>query len=489
MLKLLRSRRGLLVVLSIFIFESLWIALSSRYPMAFDEYFHYGVAQLHTETLSPFLQSVPDSASLYGPITRDASFLYHYLLSFPLRILQLITDNMTWQILLLRMLNIAIAAASIVMYAKLLRKLGVSWVQTNTVLLFLILIPVVPLMAGQISYDNLFFLMVATVLLIGVSFFQRYQASKVIDAHLLNWLFIAGLFTCFVKYAFLPAMVAITLMVGVLVLRDRSDTKKAYALWWARSSRRNKILVAASVLVGLLLFSGSYGVNLARYHTPIPECDAVLSEKACEAYGPWFRDHKAKQVHTGSSASDIPPYVEQWFKQMMEETFFLIGAKYNDQGIVVYRGAEPLPLLLKAAWVLFTVGVIIALLGWRTVLARRDYQLIFGVFILYSIFLFGRNFGMFWGTGNPVAIHGRYLLPFIIPVIGIVALQASSIIGHRLTTNVKVGIFMVTLLIFLQGGLFTFIVSSTDDWMWPQSQPAIETNRAARNILQPFVYR
>lgn len=489
MLRFLRSRSAFYGVLAFFALESLWIALSSRFPMAFDEYFHYGVAQLHTQTLSPFLTNVPDSASLYGAITRDASFLYHYLLSFPLRLLNGITDNMVWHILVLRILNILLAVASFIVYAKLLRKLGLSQLAITTLLLFVALIPVIPLMAGQISYDNLFFLMVATTLLLAVNFLQRLQTSKQIDANLLTWLSISGLYTCFIKYAFLPAMLAIVLVIGYFVIRNRQKTIKAYRSWWQASSRRLKGAVVASLVVGAVFFGGSYGVNLVKYQTPVPDCDAVIGIEACKSYGPWARDYRAKLVHQGSDITDVPPYTVTWTKKMMEETFFMVGAKYDDAGIVVYRATQPFPLLIGAGWIILAIGTLIAIVRARFIWKVPEYRLVFAVLLLYGLVLFGRNLQFYLETGRAVAIHGRYVLPFIIPAIGIIIVAARGLkvpgVNKR-SVGLLVGLALVA---FLQGGLTTFIVATNDDWMWPQSQPAIDVNHAARDLLSPLIYR
>lgn len=489
MLRFLRSRSAFYAVLAFFALESLWIALSSRYPMAFDEYFHYGVAQLHTQTWSPFLTDVPDSASLYGAITRDASFLYHYVLSFPLRLLNTSTDSMVWHILILRILNICIAVASLLIYAKLLRKLGVSQLATTGILLFVSLLPVMPLMAGQISYDNFFFLMVASTLLLGVTFLQRFQTSKQIDAGLLSWLLVSGLFTCFVKYAFLPAMLAIVLLIGMIVVRERRKTIKAYARWWQTASSSAKAALAVALVAGAVLFAGSYGVNLVKYRTPVPDCDAVIGIEACKSYGPWVRDHIAKQTFPGSSFADIPPYAAPWVEKMMEETFFMVGAKYDDGGVIVYRSTKPFPILLAAGWIILVLGIAIGLARTKFIWSRLDCRLIMAVLLLYTLVLFGRNLQFYLETGAAVAIHGRYVLPFMIPAIGILVIAANGLrlpwINKRIV-GVLVG---VALIAFLQGGLTTFIVATDDDWMWPQSQPAINVNSAARDVLSPLIMR
>src|SRR5689334_19618168 len=89
---LLSSRWTTRVILGFFIFEALWVALSAVYPMAFDEDFHLGVIKIYAHQWLPFLSDNAVNTGQFGALSRDPSYLYHWLMSFPFRLVALFTD-------------------------------------------------------------------------------------------------------------------------------------------------------------------------------------------------------------------------------------------------------------------------------------------------------------------------------------------------------------------------------------------------------------
>src|SRR6476661_1086096 len=115
-LRIFDSPETFWIVFGWFIFSALWIALSGAYSMAFDEYVHYGVTKLYEGQLSPFMSEQPLSADAFGAITRDGSYFYHYIMSFPLRAFDHFVSNFVAQILFLRFFSIAFFAGGILFF-------------------------------------------------------------------------------------------------------------------------------------------------------------------------------------------------------------------------------------------------------------------------------------------------------------------------------------------------------------------------------------
>src|ERR1700722_8925502 len=82
----LQSPKCFLIILTMFVIESVWIAVSAGFPMAFDESFHFGIIKLYAKQWSPFFSHQPAGGNAYGALTADPSYLYHYLMSFPYRV-------------------------------------------------------------------------------------------------------------------------------------------------------------------------------------------------------------------------------------------------------------------------------------------------------------------------------------------------------------------------------------------------------------------
>src|SRR4051812_32904691 len=98
-MKFLSSRKFFYATIVLLVLESLWIALTARYPQPFDEQVHFGLIQLHAQSWLPFFTNQPTGADAYGAVVRDPSYLYHYLMSFPYRLLAHATSSEAAQII------------------------------------------------------------------------------------------------------------------------------------------------------------------------------------------------------------------------------------------------------------------------------------------------------------------------------------------------------------------------------------------------------
>ena len=181
----LGSREFFWGVVVLLVLQALWIACSGRYPMAFDEDFHLGIIRLYAHHLSPFWSGQPAGADAYGAIARDPSYLYQWLISFPYRLITVFTNDQTIQVLILRFVNIGLFAWGLSVYRRLLLKTGASAAIVHSCLLVLVLIPVVPLLAAQINYDNLWIPLVGLTLLLTVKFEQELRQRKRVDVTVL----------------------------------------------------------------------------------------------------------------------------------------------------------------------------------------------------------------------------------------------------------------------------------------------------------------
>ena len=154
---ILSSRRFFWIIFVFFVFESIWIAFSAIYPMAFDENFHFGLIRVYSHYWLPFLNAQPPHADAYGAVARDPSYLYHYLMSFPYRLIALVVHGQTGQIIILRLLNIGLFSIGLILFRKVLLRARISRALTNMSLLLFALIPIAPQLAAHINYDNLIF--------------------------------------------------------------------------------------------------------------------------------------------------------------------------------------------------------------------------------------------------------------------------------------------------------------------------------------------
>jgi hypothetical protein len=466
-----------------------WIALTSHYPMAFDEDFHLGIIKIYAHHLNPFLASQPADADMFGALARDPSYLYHYIFSFPYRLIHLFTSSETTIIIVLRFLNIGLFAGGLVVFRKLLRRLRSPDAISNACLLFFVLIPVVSQLAGQINYDNLFIPAIAADLLLTLKFTERIRIKKQLDIRLLLLMLSAWLLTSLVKYATLPVFAASIIYAFAQLFRVFGP----HVPVWYRAVKDNYISHSDSAvshlkLISLILvtfmsiglFSQRYGINLVRYHTPVPDCSKVLSIKQCSAYGPWIRDYDFS-INKVDEAHNPLVFTGDWLYGMWLRLYFAV-----DGPATMYQSRGPLPVPALSAIGVSVAGLLVTVLAFRKVL--KNYQastlvLFVGISVVYISTLWFDEYRAYVRTGQPVAINGRYLLPFL-PLL----LVLGALAGRELLRKYPRVFYSVSGLILVSqlwgGGALTYILRSNDTWYRP-SHAIRDANHAVQAVLGP----
>lgn len=479
-IRFLGSERCFFIIITCFILQALWLAATARYPMAFDENFHFGLIQLHADQWLPFFTHQPKNADVYGAIVRDPSYLYHFLMSIPYRLIRLITANTTEQIIILRLINIALFTYGFLLFRRLLLRLGGSRPLIHICLFLFSFLPIVPFLAAQINYDNLLFPLTAASLLLVFTWSDEIRAQRlsfVRSTILISLL----LLTCLVKYAFLPVLAAVLLIAAWQLWRARGSWQ---VLWrdLVHSFRAGPTIVTiATALLGLAsigLFTERYAINTWRYHTPIPDCAQVLSVTECSQYGPWQRDYTYAQQKPNTFKPNIFDYAAAWLHGMWERTLFAISDTY----IVV----EPLPVIGWTASIVGIIGGALFLRYGHYILKDHPHrQYILAILVVYMLSLFAYIYRAYSKTGVAVAVNGRYLVPFLPIVFFYVGLAFSKLLRRRPTFKVA-AVLLVTLFFMQGGGALTFTVQSDPTWNW-QTQPVVHANSTARKVLHPFI--
>lgn len=479
------SRIFFMGVMAVFVFQALWFALSALYPMAFDEEVHFGIINIYAHQWSPFLAGQPAGADAFGAVARDPSYLYHYLMSFPYRLLELITSNTTAQIIALRFLNIAIFAAALLVFRRVLLRLTQSNAFTNLALAVFIMIPIVPQLAAHINYDNLLFLLVGWCLLLTTDIHRQFAAGRV-ELRSFGALTVLSLFTSIVKYSFLPILLAIILFLIYDAWRSFHSEPARLILalgknWKTISTRTRLGFIVLFVVAGGLFFQ-RFGINMLRYHTPVPSCDQVLTFEQCSSYGPWIRDYNYANIDPQKANPNPLRYTASWFYGLWYRMFFAINSKVRD-----YQNVAPLPLPAGAMALMAVSSFILIIIFARRIFRQPLFVLCGLVLIIYCGTLWSENYKAYMHTGREVAVNGRYLL-LVLPLAMALAWRAWTYALTYAASWVKPALATAVLLLFLQGGgVMTFILRSDANWDW-SNNTVVQINNAARKIIAPVVF-
>lgn len=488
--KILRSKRFFWVIIGFFVFESVWIAFSAVYPQAFDEDFHFGLIKVYSHYWLPFLTHQPANANAYGAVAVDPSYLYHYLMSFPYRLIALFVHSQTTQIVILRLFNVGIFTSGLIMFRKVLLKVKVSESLTNVMLAIFALIPIVPQLAAHINYDNLLFPLVAWVALISFKIIDELNKRQPKISSYLT-LICACIFTSLVKDAFLPIFLGIVLFLAYLIYRTYHKNFhqffKSLLISWKKLTWLRRVLFGVILVVVLGLFAQRDITNIVRYHTFEPNCSAILSVKDCSAYGPWNYSYTSHQtlLANKNSVSFLNPlyYLGTWLYWMWYRLFFAVNGPASQ-----FTNYPPLPLPCIVAALIGIIGVVL-IYKYRRKIFHNNLYFTFLIVIcsLYLLFLLADGYAQYRYTNELVTMNGRYLLPILL-LLGAIVGYAFSLAMRKFKIT-KTVITIIVLLLFLQGGGFlTFISRSDSTWDW--SNPiVIKVNNAARRITKPIIIK
>jgi hypothetical protein len=479
--RILAGSLGWRLVMGLFLVEALWFVFSAQYPMAFDENYHFGLIQLHAKQWLPFFTSQPPDSSTYGAVARDPSYLYHWLMSFPYRLLGIFTDNQTAQIIWLRLLNVAMFAYALTLYRKIVARMGVSVSLSNALFAVFVLVPVVPFLAATINYDNMFMIAVAASILLTFRVLDEMKERRVNASALVSLLIVLCL-GCLIKFPFLPVFAATVVFIAWRLFRSGllgSLGIRSFVRSFTRLNRFRQVILVVACLLSVGLFTERYGENIVQYHNPVPACNVVLTEDECVQYGPYGRDTVYKQTKPASFHPNIVSYAWQWLYGMWYRLFFAINYDYATQPPLLFISVVGI-----AGAVVLAVGILLRLrLLFAGNLVR---QAVLWVTLGYLIALFLDGYKGYVKTGQPVAINGRYLIAFMPLLFALGGLAWVHILqGHKRARNAFATVVLAVLLL-QGGGTMTFIVRSADTWMWPNTTVR-SINRTVRSIVWPII--
>ncbi len=463
-IRLLGSRWTFWAGMLVFTLEAGWLSLTSRFPMAFDEAYHLGLIRYFSHHLNPVITSQPPSTYKFGALVQNSSFLYHYLMSFPYRLIAFMTDSPVAQVICLRLINVALAVATFIVLRKMLRFMRVSDPLSNVIILVFALTPIMTVLSAQISYDNLLILAVSSCVYVMMRFLRRLGNGN-FDAALFLALLSLSLLSSLIKFAFLPVLLAISISV-LWRLISRWTLDRAGIIASAKSSFRAvnryiKVLLVAATLVSMFLFTRFYVVNLVRYHNPVPQCNQVLDINACSKYYAWDGNNLAKRyyaAHPAEHKMNVFEYTGYW---LLVNTFGLFGVIAPFYGL--YDMSLPFVVITGSVG---AAGFICLAVNFRQLRRRHPEVAALSVIsVTYVLFLWGRNYHDYLQLGRPAALSARYLLPVLPYVYVLMALGLHAALRRYKSwaaMALKTGSAYLLVLIFLCFGGFRQYIYQID---------------------------
>jgi hypothetical protein len=490
--RFLGSNTFLYIVLGIFLIQAIWIAISVAYPMLFDEHYHIGVISIYSEQLSPFIREQDVSiTSFYGEISRNPSYLYHYLLSFPYRLITSFTDSFYLQIVIMRLINVLFVTVGLIYFRKLSIKIGLSKAIANISLLIISLVPVFILLAAHINYDNLIFMLVPIFLLKGIKLIGNKNSLELYD---LNTFVLVGVVGSVVKSAFLPIFIAGVVYVFIkIALYHRHKIIKTVHKSYKKLSLFKKVLVIFMALLSVGLLGERYIGNVVYYGALSPKCSQVQDPVDCSKQYLQIREENFKRIQeqTPKKTDNFFEYsAESWIPRNINSSLTVssnIGAPESLERELDWqtKRAAPIKILKNLVWTLFCLSIIFLVYSFRDIKNKPYFWFIATILLTYLFALwYYTNFLNYKELGVAIAIQSRYLLIILPILIGYILMSVNEAISSR---SIKLLLFSFVCLFFTQGGgALTIIINADSNWYWQRSY-IIEPNEVLKEALKPLI--
>lgn len=453
----LASNRFFYLVLLLVVSQALWFIFSFQ-PLINDEMRHFQTTEVYTHHLSPFLGVQRPAWDHLGEIARDGSFIFYWIMSWPLRLLDFFTTNQTAQIIGLRLVCTVFFTGGLILVRRALIIIGgLPRAAINLIILLFILTPAAGLLPATINYDNLVFLLFGGMLLLAVLAIR----SPRLRADLLFGLVIIGLLISVVKWTSIALFAPVALFVAYDLIRKSGRQTFGQLAASLKELSVPKATVFCLLLVAALgLFFARPVANYVQYHKFEPPCQVVIGQSRCEEFSDYvsYRQLDQQKPVDFKAQDPVRYFFGFWLPTMADKASNLLE-----------RGpASELPVIKALDYALALVAIIIILVGWRFLSKTRLNKFLLFVTIFYTGALLIHSYLAYRAHGAPVAIRARYLLPVLPLIAYLVTVAAVDLWGKYKKTLIATAVLLV-LLSTQGGGITTYLLTTPDDVYWQNS--------------------
>lgn len=478
---LLSSKYFLIFTIMLFALQSFWVALSFRFPMVFDELFHFKVIEIFTNHTTPLVLNQPLEYDAYSSFLFGSVSLYHYIMGFVLRFITIFTSSLFTQVIYLRVINLLLVTFGLYLYSKLFDAVGVKKIVSNVTIFIFSLVPLLSLVAATINYDNLIFMLTPAYLLLSVNTIKA--KNKRATTRNLIGVTVTGLFASLIKFSFLPLFVGAFIGLLLMLFRGHHSQLPKY-LWNGLKLQKIKFIVIGLSAVILLsgLFSVRYLLSIYRYGTPVPSCAVTLGVERCSANPVFSQEMKDQRTKDQRNVVPVQDYVVDWVQ--------LMGSGYTATAVNTTANkieSAASPIVYRASAIITGYLVIaITLYQFKSIkeLHSREWFLILSAVISLIVATFLFNAMTYYDMHSNMNVQSRYMLPIALPVMVIGAVAVNKAMGGR--RSLKLILLAGFVIVSTQGsGAALHINKSSQSWYW-QKPKILKTNQFIKNITDPL---
>jgi hypothetical protein len=419
------------LVLGLFVLQALVLVFTVRIGTPPDETNQTQFIQFYaSHTISPIFDQQQPTYNL-GDKTREVDYLYHYVMSLVARVLPFSGNA---EIKFIRLFSVLFGLLAFMTLARVLRLVGVTAGVITGALLLMTNLPMVLLLSSAVNNDALVWLGTALGLLLLVRLWKQPGALDLL------WLASLSIAGGLVKRTFLPLGLAFGIF-GLVILVRHSR------IMMAELRRFNWGLALASVVLVLSvgLFTERIVGNQVRYGHIVASCEEVQGEAVC--YNFWA-NVRARTLAARPPEKPVPPaqFVVRWFGSSFDNIVDIQTQGWRHE-------VKPARLLTPTlVWLLFiglAYGAFYEAKRFKTEQQARWRVYLVAIAVFYIAIQLAVNIGTYRHSRIfGLALNGRYILPGLLPLIGLGWFYWSKLLHKRPKTQVvlAIGIVLFTIL-------------------------------------------
>lgn len=443
-LEFIGSKLFFYLTLTWFTLQALVIALSTSVGIPPDERWHIALIKLYArDGLDPFINNQSGYFFL-GPVSRNVSFLYHYLSSMIYRLVDAVGLEAN-SVSILRFFNIALGVATLYVIWKVLKKLKINNLATNLVVFMMASTLMFVFLSASINYDNLLFLLTAAMIYYLVSLFNNLSTKNTFG-------FLAvTLLALLTKSTFLP--IAIMALISVVILHRKNLQTLVDNIVKSWNIEKFSVLAMLFIIIALTsIVTERYVGNIVKYKSINPGCSEILTIEQCQQSPIYVRDVELSKVKPEpKEVMPIDLFTFNWLLAMKDRTY----------GIFSHKIFSPNRYVSLGMYAIFTVFLIAIIRKFNT--KEKILNVLLRIAVAYYGILLIVNRSSYVGSGMfGVALQGRYGISVIFILYAAGLHYSSKLFGQSNALKLIFASFII--IIFAASSLPSYVFKSDSTW-------------------------
>ncbi len=418
----------------------------------------------------PFVHDMTDQELMMGDLVRFPSYLYYYLLSFPVRAALGLGMSDLAIVYLVRFIGLGFGVVALVVFRRIVHEVRAGSIIANLATFGLAMTGAFAYFAPAENYDMLALLLWLCFVLASVKLFMRRDPTQ------LYWMVTIGTYLSVTKYTYLPFAGVMGLAALLLYIQNRSGWRSAWrhitqrcSAQWRRLRWWRRTALVVLLLVGSALFVERIGVNLVQYHAVSPNCEVVHSRESCMNFTVYNRNvNRLEAVEAGETWTKdfhLLEYTGEWLARYYPTMYYYMGH------IWVYN-IWPMLWVSVALVLLLVVSALVYLVVTRRAALRGQGEwYLLGLVGVLTAGQYGYNVMLFIKySGQLYAHQGRYLLPvigFLYVLMLLVVVRAYRALPSARSRQIALPVIIIVGVIaaLINGALLNFFIhANSPDW-------------------------